>query len=349
MTKKSMDKQNPEIRDFILRNVEDHPSEITSLAVKTFGISRQAISKYLKRLVAEGYLTAEGKTKARKYKLGSLTDLVFTITLSRDLPEDAIWRFRILPKIKEIPENILNICHYGFTEILNNAIDHSASKTATIKFLETYAGVEIRIFDSGIGIFEKIRRDFNLPDAQSALLELSKGKLTSDKTRHSGEGIFFTSRMFDEFKILSGLLYYSRTRAEGDEWLIEARDEKQFVQGTQVFMKISKGATWTTREIFNQFQGDSVRFRRTHVPIKLGKYPGEQLVSRSQAKRILARFENFSEVFLDFEGVETIGQPFADEIFRVFKNSHPEIKIITVRASDEIDKMISFVQAAELL
>jgi hypothetical protein len=30
---------------------------------------------------------------------------------------------------------------------------------------------------------------------------------------------------------------------------------------------------------------------------------------------------------LDFEHVPTVGQAFADEIFRVFKNKHPKIQI----------------------
>ena len=83
-----------------------------------------------------------------------------------------------------------------------------------------------------------------------------------------------------------------------------------------------------------------MRFRKTHVPIKLGNYPGEQLVSRSQAKRILTRFEEFSEVLLDFHGVEESGQAFADEIFRVFRNQHPDIKIIAVRAEPDVQNMI---------
>jgi hypothetical protein len=44
--------------------------------------------------------------------------------------------------------------------------------------------------DHGVGIFEKIMKHFNLADAREALLELSKGKLTSDPRNHSGEGIF---------------------------------------------------------------------------------------------------------------------------------------------------------------
>ena len=35
------------------------------------------------------------------------------------------------------------------------------------------------------------------------------------------------------------------------------------------------------------------------------------LVSRSQAKRLCHRFDNFEEVELDFDGVEEIGQGFA--------------------------------------
>ncbi len=36
-----------------------------------------------------------------------------------------------------------------------------------------------------------------------AVLELYKGKLTTNLKEHSGEGIFFSSRMLTEFAILS--------------------------------------------------------------------------------------------------------------------------------------------------
>jgi hypothetical protein len=91
--------------------------------------------------------------------------------------------------------------------------------------------------------------------------------------------------------------------------------------------------------------GDAIGFRKTHVPIKLGKYPGEQLVSRSQAKRILARFDEFSEVILDFEGIDTIGQAFADEIFRVFRNNHPKIELYALKANESVQMMIDHVKS----
>jgi hypothetical protein len=65
------------------------------------------------------------------------------------------------------------------------------------------------------------------------------------------------------------------------------------------------------------------------------------LVSRSQAKRLLNRFERFKVVILDFDGVQEIGQAFADEIFRVFPNSHPATEIRDLNASHQVQKMIS--------
>ena len=337
-------RQNPLVREFILRNVAEYPSNIGSLAVKEFGLSRAAINRYMRRLIEEGLLTATGNTKARRYELKSTVIVNFKVTdITRHTEEDVIWRFRILPEISNINQNIVDIFHYGFTEMFNNVIDHSLSDNALIGYEQNYCKVSMVIIDHGVGVFEKIQKDFNLADPRSALLELSKGKLTSDKKRHAGWGIYFTSRLFDRFQIRSGDLFYARERQKDDDWLIETGDIGTDVKGTQIYMEISTDAPWTTREIFDKYQGDDLGFRKTHVPVKLGNYPGEQLVSRSQAKRVLARFDQFSEVLLDFQGVEDIGQPFADEIFRVFPNAHPEIDLITARANSNVQKMIEFV------
>lgn len=338
-------RQNPAIREFILRHVSDHPDTIGALTAKEFGLSRTSVSRTMQRLVAEGVLMAEGKTNARQYELMTLAGDSFQIKLFDGLSEDAIWRHRVLPFLNGIPRNIIDICQYGFTEMLNNAVDHSVSEAANIIVARSCADIWIAVNDSGVGIFEKIRRDFSLEDRREALLELSKGKLTSDKKRHSGEGIFFTSRMFDWFCITSGGLSFYRTHSDDDGWLMETQEGKETESGTSIKMKIYLSSTRTTREVFKTYQGDTLRFRKTHVPIKLANYPGEQLVSRSQAKRILARFDQFSEVLLDFEGVPDIGQPFADEIFRVFPLSHPEIKLIAVKTSPEVEEMIAFVKA----
>ena len=199
---------------------------------------------------------------------------------------------------------------------------------------------------AAVGIFNKIQQDFRLEDARTALLELSKGKLTSDKKNHSGEGIYFTSRMFDKFSILSGHLYYSRTRKDGDDWLIESLDKKDVTIGTHIRMSLRTNADWTMRDIFDKYQGEDLYFRKTHVPIALARYPGEQLVSRSQAKTSFGEIPDFSEVlFQDFTDVPEIGQAFADEIFRVFKNAHPDTYLAAFNTNATVDKMIKYVQS----
>lgn len=336
-------RQNPDVREYILRHVENEPASVASSTAKEFGLSRTAVNRYIKRLIDEGYLDAIGNTNARRYSLKTIVNINEKIdNITRHTPEDVIWRHKILPHILHVPQNVIDICQYGFTEIFNNVIDHSLSDGAFISYEQNYTTIQMLVVDYGIGIFRKIQKDFQLPDPRSALLELSKGKLTSDKKRHTGEGVFFTSRMFDEFIIKSGDLFYIRRRQSDDDWLIEAGDQEPQV-GTSVQMTISTAAQWTSREIFDEYQGDDLRFRKTHVPIMLGKYPGEQLISRSQAKRVLARFDQFSEVMLDFYGVDDIGQPFADEIFRVFMINHPDIEIYYVRANEKITTMIEYV------
>jgi len=340
-------RQNPEVRDFILRNLRAHPADIAAVTAGRYGLSRPAVAGYIRRLVNEGLVDATGATRDRRYNARDLVSLDFDVRLTADVSEDAVWQGKILPHIENIPENIVNICQYGFTEMFNNTIDHSASFFAAVRYRQTYGHINIRVSDAGVGIFHKLQNQFHLHDPRQALLELSKGRLTSDPSHHTGHGIFFTSRMFDEFSIYSGDLFYNRVRQEDDDWLIESRDLPEIVSGTWVEMTISTNAAWTTRDIFDRYQDDPVGFKRTHVPIALGKYPGEQLVSRSQAKRVLARVDRFSEVLLDFQGVQDIGPAFADEIFRVFKNAHPDISILASRANARITRMIKAASEAQ--
>ena len=64
--------------------------------------------------------------------------------------------------------------------------------------------------------------------------------------------------------------------------------------------------------------------------VKLSAYEG--LVSRSQARRLLAGLDAYTRIVFDFKGVDGIGQAYADEIFRVFPNQQPQIRIDYVNA-----------------
>lgn len=85
-----------------------------------------------------------------------------------------------------------------------------------------------------MGIFLKIQRALNLYAAREAILELAKGKLTTDPARHSGEGIFFASKVFDAFDIRSGRLHFMH--GQGDLDSLEERPAD--TPGTLVLMRL---------------------------------------------------------------------------------------------------------------
>ncbi len=332
-------KTSQEIQEFIIRNVEDHPTDIGRLTAEKFDLSRVAIVNRLVALIKAGLLEAEGKTKARRYTLKVLTSNKKAIQLGPELTEDQIWLREVKPYLLGVLNNVMDICAHGVTEIFNNVIDHAASKTAEVLVSRDAANITIRIRDYGVGIFRKIQQALNLSDPQHAILELAKGKLTTDATKHTGEGIFFTSRMFDKFVISSGTLVFLRFRGT-DDWLLESDEVPK--DGTEVLMKIATNASHTAKEIFDQYRAefDQFGFSKTHIPLVLLKYEGEQLISRSQAKRLMTRVDQFREVILDFKGITSIGQAFADEVFRIYRREHPSVNISPVNMVPEVQGMI---------
>ncbi len=335
-----------EISKFILENVTEHPSDITALAAEKFGITRQAILRHLKKMLADGSLIVAGQTKDRRYALNPAN-----ITHTREFPlagleEDKVWRAEIRPLLKDVPQNVLAICQYGFTEIVNNAIDHSGGSRIQVLVTNTPAKITLTVSDDGVGIFRKIQHDLGLDDERHAILELSKGKLTTDPQRHSGEGIFFSSRMFDTFSIFSHQIVFLHASESGD-WLLEneINAPKQHLQGTTVLMQIHRNTTRTTQSVFDVFANpeQDFGFSKTQIPVFLAQYGDENLVSRSQAKRLLARVERFREVVFDFKGVSMIGQAFADEVFRVFQSQNPHVHLTWINASAQVERMIAHV------
>jgi anti-sigma regulatory factor (Ser/Thr protein kinase) len=327
------------IRQFITQMVAHHPTDIASITCEKFGITRQAVSRHLSELCGSGVLEATGNTSARSYVLRPLANISLRIPVTRDLEEDVPWRQDIRPHLTGVPQNVLDICAYGFTEMLNNVIDHSESNDVQLHAVYTAESVSINIEDHGIGIFRKIKNAMDLNDEREAILELAKGKLTTDPQRHTGEGVFFTSRMVDLFYIWSGKLCFTHIRPDSD-WLIEV-DRDEF-RGTAIQMVVSLRSTLHPKDLFAQYSAGEhdLTFSKTHVPVRLAQYGSENLLSRSQARRVLNRFNRFSEVLLDFGGIDFIGQAFADEIFRVFQTAHPEIKLVAINANPSVAGMI---------
>jgi anti-sigma regulatory factor (Ser/Thr protein kinase) len=337
-----------DIDEFIVRNVGEHGADIARVAAERFDVSRQTALNHLSKLSENDVIEMTGRTKARRYAL-KITSWVHPVSIDSEVEEHQAFRDYALPYLRSLPENVLNMCNYGFTEMFNNVLEHAETKEAFVRVDQTAIQTQISIGDTGVGIFNKLQKACGIDDPRQALLELSKGKLTSDPEHHTGEGIFFTSRMFDEFFIISGTTWFHRRNRVDDQWLIETRENPP-VAGTMIILIIANDSIATTQQVFDEFAGaepDDYGFTRTHIPIELALYEGEQMMSRSQAKRILSRAERFREVILDFSGVKEIGQGFADEVFRVFANEHPEVSLLAMFTTPEIDRMITHAKAGE--
>ncbi|MBA2652537.1 MAG: DUF4325 domain-containing protein [Tatlockia sp.] len=335
---KQLRTKSEEIRKFILDKVETHSSDITKLTAQHFGLTRQAINKHLQNLVKEKSLIVSGQTRNKHFKLAPLLDWQEGYIITPLIAEDLVWRNRIKSVLGEMPDNVIEIWHYGFTEMLNNVIDHSAASHVSIQIEKTAKNTKMIIADDGVGIFKKIQASLNLIDESHALFELSKGKLTTDPKNHSGEGIFFTSRMFDSFDIISGGVHFSHEFKSEEDWVLEGMGS----EGTTIVMKLNNHTVRKVKKVFDQFTTDkNYGFNKTIIPVKLALYGNDRLISRSQAKRLVARIELFKIVIFDFQGVDTIGQAFADEIFRVFANLNPTIELLTIHTNLNVLQMIN--------
>ncbi len=177
-----------------------------------------------------------------------------------------------------------------------------------------------------------------MKNEEAAIGELIKGKTTTMKERHSGEGVFFTSKSADivSFRSHKINLIFDNKR---DDIIVE---EKKFMKGTEVSFAINRRTKRNLAGIFAEFSPEDFdyRFEKTKVSVKLFQ---EDYVSRSEAKRLLAGLDKFKEVILNFKGVKSIGQGFADEVFRVFRNDHPDINLLTVNLNPVCEQVVRHV------
>jgi anti-sigma regulatory factor (Ser/Thr protein kinase) len=256
-----------------------------------------------------------------------------------------LWRTHALPFFENVSGKAHAICQYGFTEMINNAIDHSEGTEVFVRLTRTAGSVRMVVVDDGVGIYRKIKNALNLEDERHAILELSKGKFTTDRERHTGHGIYFTSRAFDEFGLASGGITLTHIAEVGD-WLGGHDDAKQ--QGTFVEMVISQSTRRTMQDVYRAATApDNPGFSRTTVPVGLAEYGDAAMVSRSQAKRVVLGLNKFQEVIFDFKDVSEIGQAFADEIFRVYQAEYPNIRLRWMNANENVKRMIAFVTAPQ--
>ncbi len=247
-----------------------------------------------------------------------------------------VWRDvrNSVPAIAAAPTNVERLLSYGFTEMLNNAIDHSGSEKVVVTAAVREDKAHLVVRDYGVGALEHVRSNLALDDLQDAVLAISKGKTTTAPDEHTGQGIFFTSKAVDLFVLESN----------GVAWVVDNQledrglGESNISKGTRVALTLAIDSTVQLPDVFAEYAPD-LDFNKTRVFVGLVKL-GESLVSRSEAKRVAADLERFGEATIDFTGVEFVGQGFADELFRVWASTHPETLLTPVGMTGVVEAVV---------
>lgn len=334
-------KRKEQIVHYMLEKIDTGQKDFVKSVCEAFGLSRNTVYRYLRELQENGTIRKECGT----YLLsGTKAEYVLSRMKGELESEDRIYMDKIRRYIDNLPDNVRHIWEYSFMEMMNNAIDHSEAEKVEVRLVQTPLNTSITILDSGVGIFRKIQTFYQFPVIDDAINELFKGKLTTDTEHHSGEGIFFTSRVLDTFAAISdGRIFTHDNYADVLENLGESSMAQTWkdVKGTCIYMKLSNSSQKVLKEVFDMFSDVDGGFTKTEIPLKniYDTFP----VSRSQAKRLCNRFEHFEKVFLDFSEIEEVGQGFAHEIFVVFAGKHPETEIIPKNANESVMKMINHV------
>ena len=336
------------IKRYMLEKIRQEDEEFIQKTMDNFQISITTVKRYIKECLEAGIIS-EDDSNMRSYGLVS-DKYEFVYENDGQLNEDEIYFEDIAPLLRNVSKEAASIWAYSFMEMMNNAIEHSKASIIRCVVKKDYLHTEISIVDNGIGIFKNVQQFLESilnrkVSYQDVLVELYKGKLTTSEKNHSGEGIFFTSKALTEFAIWSddAILSYGCLNKEKfvTSHLISYYNRLNQI-GTMVTMKLENNTARKIGEVFDMFAPIDEGFVRTRIPIKEVCPYGEP-IARSQARRIVHRLEEFKQVELDFEGIDFMGQGFADEIFRVFQREHPEVELIPMNACRSVLGMIRHV------
>ena len=321
---------------YLLEKISEGREDVPHLVAEEFDINLNTVHTYITELIRQGKII---RIKRGEYQLShERHEYHFTRTDGSMDDDMTILGDVVQPLLEECSDQVRGIWDYAFSEMINNVIDHSNAENLYVTVLKNIKETTIIIRDDGVGIFHKLTEHYGFKTFSDIVAELSKGKLTTDEENHSGEGLFFTSRLMDTFFVYSDGHYYSRDKYS-NEW--EDYVPKGKMKGTLVFLSLSNNSRKTTGEVFAAYTNGDGGFQKTEV--RLSTIFDKAPVSRSQAKRLCNRLENFEEVVFDFSDVSWAGQGFMHQIFVVFHNQNPEIRLIPTNMNPDIIVMLKHV------
>ncbi|MCK6431437.1 MAG: ATP-binding protein [Burkholderiaceae bacterium] len=327
-----------DITPWITEAVLAHPQDLPAYLCHRLGVSKSCARNQLNRLVDAQWLQRDGVTRRATYRPGALRQVVRRYALA-GLQEDLPWSHDFAGRF-ELRPNVARIAQHVFTELLNNAIDHSAGTWVTVSMRQTPTQLQMLVSDDGRGVFDAVAERFQITDPTVAMLELAKGKLTSQPDRHTGRGLFFSAKLADIFDLHANESAYQQCEWQRDQWVQRSRPACR--QGTSVYVGICVDTERSLDDVLRRYSVDGMGygFDRTVVPLKLMTHAQNGLESRAQARRVTARLQEFRRVELDFEGLPDVGHGFADELFRVYGHQHPGIELVPTNMAPRVAAIV---------
>jgi anti-sigma regulatory factor (Ser/Thr protein kinase) len=322
-------------RERILALVQKLGHVTSGRVAAKLGVTRQAAHRKLQALADRGDLVLRGAGRGAVWEPAATATRRFryeNVALAEDRVLDQI--AGEVPVLRKLQGPARSAVNYVVTEMVNNAIDHSSARAIEISVEPRKRGLAVEVSDDGVGAFAHLREGLGLASELEAIQELSKGKVTTDPARHTGEGVFFTSKVADRFELEANGLRWIVDNERNDVTVAPAARKK----GTRVRIELSVPPKRALADVFDEWTTDAV-FDRTRTVVKLFAL-GVDFVSRSEARRLLHGLERFREVVLDFGGVEAVGQGFVDEVFRVWHHAHPEVRLVPRHANETVAFML---------
>jgi excisionase family DNA binding protein len=113
------------------------------------------------------------RTKTKSKAINAVQNDAFDLA---NLEEDIVWKVILKDLDLDLTGPVEDITSYAFTEMLNNAIDHSKGSIVSVSFWANEKVWAFEIQDDGVGAFSNVMKTFHLANEIEAVAELSKGR-----------------------------------------------------------------------------------------------------------------------------------------------------------------------------
>ncbi len=314
-----------------------HADDLIAHVMQRLDISRRRARRLLDALTQAQWLVQEGSRRRPHFRPGPLRQVVKRFDL-HGLAEDRPWAEDFAPCF-DLRPNVARLAQHAFTELVNNAVDHSGGTGVTVSVRQTALHLQMLVSDDGCGLFQRIARAWHIDDPRLAMLELGKGKLTTQPTRHLGQGLFYVARAADVFDLHANRCGFQRRPGRRGWSDVRAMEHP----GTSVYLAIALDTPRTLDEVLRSHAQNGYGLDDTEVSLRLLTGTHTWLESRAQARRATAGLAAFRRARLDFSGIDDIGPAFADEVFRVFAQAHPQVQLVAEDTAPRVATMIAAV------